>query len=282
MRTTWAIATGKGVRIMNIFLALRVCLPVSLLLLGSPSVQADTITLFGSDNLPPKAWQDGRTPRGYAVDAAIEALNRAGYQVEVKLEPWTRAIEDTKAGNGIITHFSKTPQRERSFEFSEPLVYDRIVVVVRKGHEFPFTSVQDLAGKTVGVLRGVAYGGEWSDALKTFTAEEDTDAVARIGKLVRGRLDAAVISSGTPGLEIAVREAGLEMAQFTILPVPVLEDPNYLAIAKGTGSERKMAAINAAIAQMRGDGAIDRIMAKYADPSWTDAVEAANGRRIRD
>jgi ABC-type amino acid transport substrate-binding protein len=235
------------------------------MLLAAASAQAEPITLFGADNLPPKSWQDDNRPRGYAVDAATEALTRAGYQPVVKLEPWPRAIEDTRAGNGIITHFSKTPERERLFEFSDPLVYDRIVVVVRKGREFPFASVKDLAGKRVGVLRGVAYGGDWTTARKSLTLEEDLDAVARLGKLVRDRLDAAVISSGAAGLEIAVHQAGLDSSQFTILAVPILDDPNYLAIAKGSDSARTMAGINAAIATMRGDGAIDRIMGKYGE-----------------
>jgi polar amino acid transport system substrate-binding protein len=235
------------------------------MLLAAASAQAEPITLFGADNLPPKSWQDDNEPRGYAVDAATEALTRAGYQPVVKLEPWPRAIEDTRAGNGIITHFSKTPERERLFEFSVPLVYDRIVVVVRKGREFPFASVKDLIGKRVGVLRGVAYGGDWTAARKSLTLEEDLDAVARLGKLVRDRLDAAVISSGSAGLEIAVRKAGLDSSQFTVLAVPILEDPNYLAIAKGPDSARTMAGINAAIAAMRGDGSIDRIMEKYGE-----------------
>jgi polar amino acid transport system substrate-binding protein len=254
---------GSEGRIMDFFRTACVLLWLSLFLVGSGPSRAEEITLLGSDNLPPKSWQDGERPRGYAVDAAVEALSRAGYQVGVKLEPWSRAVEDAKAGNGIIMHFSKTPQRERYFEFSEALVYDRIVVVVKQGHEFPFASLKDLTGKTVGVLRGVTYGGEWSEALKTFTVEEDIDAIARISKLVREHLDAAMISSGAAGLEIAVRQAGLEMAQFTILPVAALEDPNYMAIAKAPGSKLRMAAINAAIEQMRGDGAIDRIMGSY-------------------
>jgi len=241
-------------------------LVVSLLLLfGTGTAQAGPINLFGADNLPPKSWQDGTAPEGYAVDAATEALRRAGYEPLVKLEPWPRAVEDATAGNGIITHFSKTPERERIFEFSQPLVYDRIVVVVHKGREFPFASVKDLIGKRIGVLRGVAYGGDWTSSLKELTLEEDTDAVARIGKLVRDRLDAAIISSGAAGLEIAAHNAGLNQSQFTILPVPILEDPNYLAIAKGPDSARIMAGINVAIAAMRADGTIDRIMAKYGE-----------------
>jgi polar amino acid transport system substrate-binding protein len=238
----------------------------ALLILGmAGAAQASQMVIFGSDNLPPKSWQDADAAYGYAVDAATEALTRAGFQPVVKLEPWARAIEDTRAGKGIITHFSKTPERERSFEFSEPLVFDRIVVVVRRGREFPFASVKDLIGKRIGVLRGVAYGGEWAANLKNLTLEEDTDAVARMGKLVRGRLDAAIISSGASGLDIALRQADLDRSQFTILPVPIIEDPNYLAMLKTPDSARTMAAINAAIDRMRADGTIGRIMAKYGE-----------------
>jgi polar amino acid transport system substrate-binding protein len=238
----------------------------TLMILGiAGSAKAGQMVLFGSDNLPPKSWQDDNLASGYAVDAATEALTRAGFEPVVRLEPWARAIEDTRAGKGIITHFSRTPERERIFEFSEPLVFDRIVVVVRKGREFPFTSVKDLIGKRVGVLRGVAYGGEWTASLKNLTLEDDTDAVARLGKLVRDRLDAAIISSGAAGLEIAVRQAGLDRSQFTILPTPILEDPNYLAILKTPDSARTMVEINVAIDQMRSDGTIDRIMAKYGE-----------------
>ena len=62
-----------------------------------------------------------------------------------------------------------------------------------------------------------------------------------------------------------MRQAGLDHSQFTILAVPILDDPNYLAIAKGPGSARTMAGIDAAIAAMRGDGSIERIMGKYGE-----------------
>jgi polar amino acid transport system substrate-binding protein len=242
---------------------LRLLLCLTALLAGP--CQGATVTVYGSDNLPPKSWNDNGTPRGYAIDAAVEALRRVGFTVDVKLEPWVRAVEDAKAGRGLIAHFSKTPERERIFDFSQPLVFDRIVVVTRKAREFPFAGVKDLIGKRVGVLRGVAYGGDWTGALAGFTREEDTDAVARLGKLARGRLDAAIISSGAAGLKIAAAQAGLDDAQFSILPVPILEDPNYLATAKSDGGAALIARLDAAIAEMRADGTVARIMAGYGD-----------------
>lgn len=242
---------------------MRVWFAVLLLAFFAVPATAQTVTLYGSDNLPPKCWSDHGVPRGYALDAALEALHRAGFDVDVRLEPWVRAVEDAKAGKGFITHFSKTPAREQIFDFSTPLVYDRIVVVVRAGHEFPFTRVTDLAGKTVGVLRGVAYGGDWTAALPNFTREEDTDAAARVGKLLRDRLDAAVISSGTAGLTIAAAAAGVDSTQFAILPVPVIEDPNFLGLAKSETSAAIMAHVDEAIAEMQQDGTVAKIMSEY-------------------
>jgi polar amino acid transport system substrate-binding protein len=245
----------------NLRLFLFLCV---MALLAEPALGGSAV-VYGSNDLQPKSWDDSGKPRGYAIDAAMEALRRAGYAVDVQLEPWSRAVEDAKAGKGFITHFSKTPEREQLFDFSRPLVYDRIVVVVRKGHEFPFTGVADLAGKTVGVLRGATYGGDWTQALPRFTQEEDTDAAARIGKLMRNRLDAAVISSGAAGLAIAAAAAGLDVAQFSILPVPILEDPNYLALAKSSNSAAAIARLDTVITQMQQDGTVAGIMAGYGE-----------------
>lgn len=241
--------------------ALLVC--CAMLLLGAVSVRAETISLFGSDNLPPKSWQDKDRPRGYSVDAAREVLALAGFQVDVRLTAWARAVEEVKAGKGILTHVSKTPEREQFFEFSEPLVYDRIVVVVKKGKEFAFHHPQDLMNRSVGVLRGATYGGPWSSVVDRLQVEYDTDAVARVGKLMRNRLDCAIISSGRAGLKIAAQLGGYDISEFTILPVPVIEDPNYLAIAKGPDSAKTMARINAAIRNLRASGGIERIMREY-------------------
>ena len=227
---------------------------------------AEPIVLLGSDSLLPKSWNDGGVPRGYAMDAASEALTRAGFDVRVELTPWARAMADAKLGTGVINHLAKTPERERTFLFSDPIIFDRVVVVVKKGKEFPFASVRDLAGKTVGVLRDVDYGGEWSTALGSFRRDEDDHAESRLKKLLLDRIDAAIISSGPVGLRLTAERAGLDPNAFTILPAPLLLDPNYLGIAKGAGSADKLARINAAIESMNRDGVTQRIMEKYVKP----------------
>lgn len=227
--------------------------------------RAETIVLLGSDSLLPKSWSDRGVPRGYALDAAREALTRAGFKVRVELTPWARAIAEAKLGAGVINGLSKTPEHERNFLYSQPITFDRVVVVVKKGKEFPFESVRDLAGKTVGVLRGVTYGDEWRAALESFRREEDDHAESRLKKLLLDRIDAAIISSGFVGFRLAAERAGLDPSAFTILPKPLFVEANCLGIAKGPDSANKLERINAAIEVMNGDGITRRIMEKYGN-----------------
>ena len=98
----------------------------------------------------------------------------------------------------------------------------------------------------------------------TFHCEEDDHAESRLKKLLLDRVDAAIISSGTVGVRLAAERAGLDPSAFTILPTPLIVDPNYIGIAKGPDSARKLERINAAIAAISRDGITRRIMEKYA------------------
>lgn len=243
-------------------LALLACIALALWL---GQARAEPVVLLGSDSLLPVSWREGGLPRGYAVEVANEALTRAGFTVHIKLIPWARAVAEAKTGGGIINQFSKTSEREQLFLFSRPLYVDRVVAVVRKGREFPFESVHDLAGKTVGVLRGAVYGGDWSDGAGAFRREEDGSPESRLKKLLLNRIDVAIISAGPLGLRLAALRAGVDPAAFSVLPTPLLVEQNYLAIAKGPGSLDKLERINAAIDGMQRDGATQKIIDKYVE-----------------
>jgi hypothetical protein len=47
------------------------------------------------------------------------------------------------------------------------------------------------------------------------------------------------------------------------LPVPVIEDPNFLGLAKSDTSAAIMAHVDEAIAEMQQDGTVARIMSEY-------------------
>jgi flagellar biosynthesis/type III secretory pathway M-ring protein FliF/YscJ len=73
----------------KIFAAITI---VAAVLSLSPA-RADSIVLYGNSEQPPKAWLDGSTPKGFVIEASIEVLKRAGYDVTVTLLPFARDAE---------------------------------------------------------------------------------------------------------------------------------------------------------------------------------------------
>ena len=81
------------------------------------SARADSIVLYANSQQPPKAWLDGETPKGFAVEAAVEVLKRAGYDVTVTLLPFARAMQKTTEG-GVMTGVFQSAERAKVYDYS--------------------------------------------------------------------------------------------------------------------------------------------------------------------
>jgi len=58
---------------------MRPCFLASLL--GVAIARAESITLYGNAEQPPKSYLDGGMPKGFAIEAAVAVVKRAGYDV---------------------------------------------------------------------------------------------------------------------------------------------------------------------------------------------------------
>ena len=224
------------------------------------------LRLFTSSQTPPKTYLAQGVPAGYLVEISAEALRLAGYVPEVEAIPWARAVEAAQAGDGVITAFSHTPERDRLFDYSDVVFDDRIVLVTRRGADFPFASLKDLAGHTIGIQRGSSYGPALEAVLDTFVPVRDSGHVERLRMLVAGRIDAAIVSGGVPAVLFNAGAAGIELHDLVIHSTPIAIDPNYMAVAKSRpdGAEI-LGRINAALEQMNRTGMIRKIIAAYED-----------------
>jgi polar amino acid transport system substrate-binding protein len=233
-------------------------------LAGTVPVQADSITLYGNSEQPPKAWLDDGTAKGFVVEAALEVLNRAGYSVDVKLLPFARAMQEVTTG-GVLTGVFYSSERAKLYYYSTPLVYDEVVVVVAKGKEFPFEKAADLAGKRVGLQNGFFYGDDFASVLPNLTVDSDASPVVRMKKLSAGRIDVALINPARAAFATSIKEAGLSPDEFVVLPKPMAKLANYLIVGKQVaGGSETLARINKAIAEAETDGTLTKIMAKYS------------------
>jgi polar amino acid transport system substrate-binding protein len=237
------------------------------LLAARPAPAADPIVIFGNDSNPPKSWADNGRPKGILVDILHEIEARSGLVFDIRLMPWKRAYLNALDGRGGIFGLSKNTERLSLFDFSDIMYVDEMRLVVIKGREFHYHSMADLKGLTLGVTRGASYGDEYDRAKgRVFIPSEDSGATSRLRMLLAGRIDAALIGPGKTAVRVTITRDKTLMEnrdQFVILDTPFARDDNYIGFTRGLGRRETLQRISRVLREMRRDGTIRRIEARY-------------------
>ncbi|WP_300670303.1 ABC transporter substrate-binding protein [Desulfoluna sp.] len=242
----------------------RICFFLVFLTALCATCSAGEMVINGNGFKEPKSWLEGDTAKGILVDIMNHAGKELGVDFTYKLAPWARAYNLALKGEGGIFGISMTEERLQKFDFSDPVYYDTVVLVVKKGKEFKFEDVKDLSGKRVGTCRGCSFGPEYEKAATFFTLDTDTNNVQRLKKLLAGRIDAAIFSPGVAALNLAIdSDASLTKEMFTVLPKPLVNDANYVAFAKSLNKKAFLAKFNAVIKKGMASGEIDSLVSKY-------------------
>lgn len=234
-----------------------------LVLVSSPC-GAESIVLRGNAFKEPKVWMENGLPRGILVDIMESTQKELGVDYRYDFGPWARSYNMALKGQGGIMGISKTEERLALFDFSEPIFYDRVILVVKRGHEFAFDSLNDLQGKRMGSCRGCSFGPEYEHVKTYFTLDTDANNIQRLKKLMAGRIDAAIFSPGVSALNRAIdSDPSLKREMFTVLEKPLVQDPNYVAFSKDLHMQPYLESLNAVIRKKYQSGAIQSIIDKY-------------------
>lgn len=194
---------------------------------------------------------------------------------EVRRYPWKRAMENAKNGEGLIYGISKTSERLRKFVFSESLYIDKTWLITRCDATFVFNELQDLKGKTIGVVRGASTGEAFDQLANVlFKIEDDTGASqARFNKLYNRRMNALIFYKPDVIASTLEAEVNKQYAQnftqfektsahvFCVLPKPV----SAVSVHFATGIDQDttyLEMINKALIQAKKNGDLARIFPK--------------------
>lgn len=221
---------------------------------------AETITLVAGESFPPLMWADKGVPKGIAVEIGKAILIKAGYKVNVKTCPWKRCQSIAENEGAFITGFSKNDERLKKFIYSEVVMHDDLVIVTKKGKEFSLVDPKEFKGKIIGAQLGVGFGEKNQGLKEGMIIETDSDDVARVRKIMYNRIDGGFFSLGKIGITYSARMAGYSINNFSILPVIVSKDPNYIATGiKTPNAIEKMKKINVAIKELTESGVISKM-----------------------
>ena len=135
------------------------------------STFAETIHLMAGN------WPPYLSPKmeknGIAGKIVTEALEMKGHKVEIHFAHWQESMAWGKKGrtpkggkvHGTLLWF-KTPEREKNFHYSEPLIHEKHVFFHRKESPVIFNKLSDLSRLRIGAIIGFHYGKEFAEAEK--------------------------------------------------------------------------------------------------------------------
>jgi polar amino acid transport system substrate-binding protein len=169
----------------------------------------------------------------------------------------------------VSTSTSRTPERDQWALFSKPYRETEIAIYVRRG-ETPRFALQELADipeqqLRLGVIVDYYYGEALAEAASDpgFVAWIDRapDYATNIRKLVSGRIDGFLVE------DVAVMEAELARegmsAAVERYPLRIPGEKLHFMFSRETVEPEMVAKVDDVVAQMRADGRLDAIRAKY-------------------
>lgn len=129
-----------------------------LLLLGSQTVLADTIT-FRADNWCPFNCEPKSKTPGYIVEILNQTLGKAGHVIDYQILAWNRALLEVADGKFNAVIGSSSTDLKDGIN-SVPVGVSKSCFFVKKDQNFSFTGVASLTGKKVGIIKGYTYDTE--------------------------------------------------------------------------------------------------------------------------
>lgn len=234
-------------------------------LLGlAPVVWADSVRYAVTSESWEPYWivRDGKV--GGILSDFMQALGR---ELAVELEaahplPPLRAQKQFREGRVqleccVSMAWRSAPEQAEVSLWSQPVLNVDEVLVFPPGRAFPYARLEDLQGRTIATVRGYGYvGGQY------FRRSDSPDSIAQLYKVAQGRSEAGIIDR----LELAyvlATHGELDALRIRVEQGPVINS-SELRIRVHRSRPDLLAPLDAAIARLRKDGSLARIVQAYA------------------
>ncbi len=152
------------------------------------------------EDLHPYSYMENNQWVGNDVEIANEIFRLLGVKIEYSDYPWARLITMLTLGGidgmpGLYCNLKELKKYE-NIEFSEPIYESRMSLYALKERHMKITSLDDLRGKSVGIIRGYIYGPEFEN-YKGFDKQVSVSDKMLSRQLAWKRIDVAAVEDGT-------------------------------------------------------------------------------------
>jgi polar amino acid transport system substrate-binding protein len=192
---------------------------------------------------------------GLFVEIVKELISRTGQDFEVVVYPAPRTVASFHAGEIDAFFPALDVLIETDKAATEPMYVKKDFAFTRTG-EPEIRSIQELAGKKVGITAGYPYVKELT-ANPAITLDVGPNDLANAAKLSAGRIDVFVVEEKT-GLA-ALAQSGVDNVTYPA-DSPISEQNVYIAFQATEVGKAQAEAFSKALLEMQQDGTFGKIM----------------------
>ena len=236
---------------------LMVALMGAAILAGCAKNDSDTIKMITEATFPPYEFLRGQEIVGIDAEICKAVAEKLGKKFSAETVDFDSVIPAVISGKADLAAagITVTEDRKKNVDFSVPYVKTGIVVIYKKSN--PFTSVDQLKGKRIGVQGGTTSETFVLEQLKQEPERTKSPAEA-CASLKAGRCD-FVIADIDPAKNCVKGEADLALSDF------ITSEEYAIAIKKGR--PELLATVNAVIAELKDNGKLAEWIEQYTAES---------------
>ena len=225
---------------------------------------ADTIKIVSDTAYAPFEFKDtDQTYKGIDVDIINKVAEIKGWNIQMSYPGFDAAVNAVQAGqaDAIMAGMTKTKERENVFTMSDTYYDTKVVIATTKSNKI--TKYEELSGKTVGVKNGTAaqrflesIKDKYGFTIKTFDTGDLMNNSLSTGAVNAIMDDKPVIEYAiNQGQDLSINMDGEAVGSFAF------------GVKKGSKYEYLVTEFNEALAQMKKDGSLDKIINKWTSSS---------------
>ena len=229
---------------------------------------ADTIKIVSDTAYAPFEFKDtDQTYKGIDVDIINKVAEIKGWNIQMSYPGFDAAVNAVQSGqaDAIMAGMTKTKERENVFTMSDTYYDTKVVIATTKSNKI--TKYEELSGKTVGVKNGTAaqrflesIKDKYGFTIKTFDTGDLMNNSLSTGAVNAIMDDKPVIEYAiNQGQDLSINMDGEAVGSFAF------------GVKKGSKYEYLVTEFNEALAQMKKDGSLDKIINKWTSSSKTSS-----------
>lgn len=205
---------------------------------------------------PPYEYHDGGEIVGIDVEIAKAIADKLGMELEIEDVAFDSIIPEITSGKADmgLAGMTVTEDRKISVDFSDTYAKASQMIIVKE--DSAIAGPDDLKGVVVGVQLGTTGDIYVSDLeAEGTTVERYNKGFEAVQALSQGKIDAVVID-GEPAKTFVAETEGIKMLE------EAFTEEEY-AIAVKKGNTELLDKINGALSELKSEGVLDEIVAKY-------------------